>query len=297
MSHEATNWAVKQKGLRPIAKIVLWHLADCHNPVQGCFPTQEYLAGEAEVSRASVNRILTELEQAGIIRREQQIDQETRRQLPTRYRLAFEKGFEPLDVEGRVSGLDTEEKREPCLKNEQSRVSKSEVSVSHSSETLTSNRTSKGTGNGSARVSFEEIWNAFPRRRMTNRTEAEVEFAKLTDQETSRCLVAAKRFHQWHVEDAANRNETPETALEFRVGLPKWLRSGAWIGALTIALKSDPMPPAANGLIVLKSDHPDFHAVEKMRGRPVIVGKSGTSTFRIEEIEQARAHLSPSAAH
>lgn len=289
MSHEATNWAVKQRGLRPIAKIVLWHLADCHNPTMGCFPTQEYIAGEAEVSRASVNRILTELEHAGVIRREQQIDQVSRRQLPTRYRLAFENGFEPLHVEGRVSGLDTEEKAEPCLKNEQSRVSNSAVSVSHSSETLTSKGTSNLTGNGSERASFDEVWAVFPRRRMTSRTEAVAAFDALTDAETHRCVIAAKRFRQWHIEDSQARNATPESQAEFRVGLGKWIRSGAWIEALTVLLKADPVTPAANGLVVLASDHPDFIAVQKLRGKAIMVGNSGKATFRIEEIEQARA--------
>jgi DNA-binding MarR family transcriptional regulator len=293
MSHEATNWAVKQKGLRPIAKIVLWHLADCHNPVQGCFPTQDYLASEAEVSRASVNRILTELEQSGIIRREQQVDPDTRRQLPTRYRLAFEKDFEPLHVDGRVSGLDTEEKPKPCLKNDESRVSKTAVSVSHSSETLTSNRTSKGTGNAlraaSEQVSFDDVWNAFPRRPMTNRTDAERAFDAIDADSHSRILIAAKRYHQWHIEDAQARKVEPASQLEYRTGLGKWLRSGQWVEALTIPLRSDPVPATADGLVVLPPDHPDFIAVERMRGRKVIIGQSGKATFRVEEIEQARA--------
>jgi DNA-binding transcriptional MocR family regulator len=146
VSHEATNWAVKQKGLRPIVKIVLWHLADCHNPTMGCFPTQEYLAAMAEISRASVNRVLGELEEAGVIRREQQIDPETKRQRPTRYRLGFEDGFAPLDVAPHVAGLDTDKIAEPCLKCEQSRVSNSSGSVSHSYETLTSKVTSTAEG-------------------------------------------------------------------------------------------------------------------------------------------------------
>lgn len=290
MSHEATNWAVKQKGLRPIAKIVLWHLADCHNPVQGCFPTQDYLAGEAEVSRASVNRILTELEQSGIIRREQQVDPDTRRQLPTRYRLAFEKGFEPLDVDGRVSGLDTEEKPEPCLKIEQSRVSKSAVSVSHSSETLTSNRTSKGTGNERARASFDEVWDLYPKRRLTNRAEAQQAFDLLTDDETHRLVLAAKRFRQWHIEDSEARHSTPDAQAEFRKGLGKWIRSGTWVDALSVPLKVDPVPASVDGVVYLSPDHPDFQAVEKMLGKNLpIVSASGKRAFRIEEIEQARA--------
>lgn len=119
MSHRATNWAVEQRGIPPIAKVVLWHLADRHNPDNGCFPDQDTLAKSVEVSRASINRHLTELEKAGLIRREPRIDPITKRQLSTRYRLGFEEGFEPLDIVSRVSGVDTE-----------TRVSESDVSVS-----------------------------------------------------------------------------------------------------------------------------------------------------------------------
>jgi hypothetical protein len=293
MSHDATNWAVKQRGLRPIAKIVLWHLADCHNPTMGCFPTQDYLAGEAEVSRASVNRILSELERGGLIRREPMVDPRTNKQLPTRYRLAFEEGFEPLHVDDCVTGLDTANNGKPCVKNEDSRVSNSAIPVSHSSETLTSNRTSKGTGNAlraaSEQVSFDDVWNAFPRRPMTNRTDAKAAFDATSEDERPRILIAAKRYHQWHVEDSEARKVEPASQLEYRLGLGKWLRSGAWVEALSLPLKSDPVPPSPNGLVVLGQDHPDFAAVERLRGRKVIVGQSGKATFRAEEIEQARA--------
>lgn len=147
MSHEATNWAIKTKGLRPITKIVLWHLADCHNPSAGCFPTQEYLAAQCEISRASINRQLDLLEAEGFIRRHSRVDPETKRQLPTRYRLAFEEGFEPQDIVSRVSEIDTDLEGEPCLTDDESRVSENDVSVSHSSETLTS----KGTGNSTSK--------------------------------------------------------------------------------------------------------------------------------------------------
>lgn len=185
MSHEATNWAVKLKGLRPIAKIVLWHLSDCHNPINGCFPTQDYLAEQAEVSRASVNRILSELEHAGIIRRELRIDPESKRRLPTRYRLAFEKGFEPLDVAAHVSELDMEENAEPCLKNNESHVSKTASSMSHSSETLTSNRTGKLTGNApqppeNGGRGFADLWNVWPADRRGRRDNAQGAFASLS---------------------------------------------------------------------------------------------------------------------
>lgn len=70
MSHDATNWAIKQRGLKPAAKILLWHLADCHNPSHGCFPSQEYLAEHAEMSERGVRRHLEELEGFGLILRE-----------------------------------------------------------------------------------------------------------------------------------------------------------------------------------------------------------------------------------
>jgi hypothetical protein len=47
----------------------------------------------------------------------------------------------------------------------------------------------------------------------------------------------------------------------------------------------------AKSLVVLKSDHPDFKAVEKARGKPLVVGRSGTTTITKSEIEQARRAL------
>lgn len=94
MSHAATNWAVKQRGIPAAAKIVLWHLADRHNPDRGCFPSQARLAEDCELSRRSLNDQLQRLEDAGLIRREKRIDPTTRRQQNTRYILGFEPDFD-----------------------------------------------------------------------------------------------------------------------------------------------------------------------------------------------------------
>lgn len=139
------------------------------------------------------------------------------------------------------------------------------------------------------RASFDDVFDVFPKRSMTNRKEAQRAFEKLTDDETRRLLVAAKRFAQWHIEDSEARGVSSAEQVEFRPGLGKWIRTGAWVNALHISLKSDPVPPAANGLVVLASDHPDFIAVQNLRGKAIMVGNSGKATFRIEEIEQARA--------
>lgn len=69
MSHEATNWAIKQRGLKPATKILLWHLADCHNPEHGCFPSQSYLAEQCEMTDRTVREHLVKLETLGLIER------------------------------------------------------------------------------------------------------------------------------------------------------------------------------------------------------------------------------------
>lgn len=95
MSHEATNWAIKQRGLKPTTKIVLWHLCDRFNPDYGCFPSQDRLAHDCEISRSTLNEHLGLLEAAGLLRRVPRIHPVTKRQMPTRYILGFEPGFTP----------------------------------------------------------------------------------------------------------------------------------------------------------------------------------------------------------
>jgi DNA-binding transcriptional MerR regulator len=98
MSHEATNWAIQQRGLKPTTKIVLWHLCDRYNPDYGCFPSQDRLAHDCEISRSTLNDHLGQLEAVGFLRRVPRIDPVTKRQLPTRYILRFEPGFTPVEV-------------------------------------------------------------------------------------------------------------------------------------------------------------------------------------------------------
>lgn len=98
MSHEATNWAIKQRGLKPTTKIVLWHLCDRFNPDYGCFPSQDRLAHDCEISRSTLNDHLGQLETVGLLRRVPRLDPVTKRQLPTRYILGFEPGFTPVAV-------------------------------------------------------------------------------------------------------------------------------------------------------------------------------------------------------
>ncbi|WP_346429738.1 helix-turn-helix domain-containing protein [Paracoccus sp. DMF-8] len=103
MSHEATNWAIKQRGLKPTTKIVLWHLCDRFNPDYGCFPSQDRLAHDCEISRSTLNDHLGQLEAVGLLRRVPRLDPVTKRQLPTRYILGFEPWLHTCSC-GAVSG-------------------------------------------------------------------------------------------------------------------------------------------------------------------------------------------------
>ncbi|PWE58362.1 hypothetical protein DEM27_00085 [Metarhizobium album] len=129
MSHDATNWAIKQRGLKPAVKIVLWNLCDRFHPDHGCFPSQETLSDDCEMPRSTLNVYLNELENIGLIRREQRRERGSKRQESTRYRFAFEDGFERKTCEKPSPetghGNDEAESRnqgEPCPENGESRV-------------------------------------------------------------------------------------------------------------------------------------------------------------------------------
>ncbi|MDF3608244.1 helix-turn-helix domain-containing protein [Paracoccus sp. DMF-8] len=129
MSHEATNWAIKQRRLKPTTKIVLWHLCDRFNPDYGCFPSQDRLAHDCEISRSTLNDHLGQLEAVGLLRRVPRLDPVTKRQLPTRYIPGFEPGFTPVAVApcpeiGHGDGTRpvSDFPADPCPENAESRV-------------------------------------------------------------------------------------------------------------------------------------------------------------------------------
>lgn len=149
MSHRATNWAIQQRGLAPATKLVLWHLCDRHNPDFGCFPSQDQLAADAEISRASLNTHLDKLEQAGLIRRERRLDDDTKRQRTTRYFLGFEEDFtlKPCPDSGHGSTP------EPCPDFEKSRVQNLDTNPVSKEPVTTIARDAGATREGRAEVS------------------------------------------------------------------------------------------------------------------------------------------------
>lgn len=70
MSHYMTALAMRQTGLKPAEKIVLYWIADHHNETTGdCFPSIARLAQLADMSRRSVENQIAKLEAAGLVER------------------------------------------------------------------------------------------------------------------------------------------------------------------------------------------------------------------------------------
>ncbi len=121
MSHVATKWALKLRGLKPATKIVLLNLADHHNAKTGqCNPMQETLAEECEMSRSTLNVHLAELERLTLIRRNAMFDGKTGMNRPTSYSLS---GFKECPAsEIRTRAMSGKRTKKPCPENAENHV-------------------------------------------------------------------------------------------------------------------------------------------------------------------------------
>lgn len=206
MSHDATNWAIKQRGLKPAAKVVLWHLCDRYHPDNGCFPSQDTLAADCEMSRSSLNEHLKALEELRLIRREQRLDGRTKRQQSTRYLFAFENEFPSVDVScetqdvvepcpesghGAVSGKTPE----PCPENGKSRVRIPDTNLVREPVREPPEARER------AEEGFQKLWREWPTGdRPDNREGAEASFRKLSAVEQKLAVDLAPAFHKLMVQ-------------------------------------------------------------------------------------------------
>ncbi|MEI4262809.1 helix-turn-helix domain-containing protein [Roseovarius sp. D0-M9] len=222
MSHVATNWAFAQRGLKPAEKLVLLCLADRHNPDRGgCWPSQDRLAADANISVSSLNNQLKNLEGAGLIRRERRFDDGKKRQMSTFYILGFEDGFSPDEEklspkigDGAVSKSD----EKPSPKNGQSSLQNLETNLVR--EPL--RRTSKAQARESAPAlgvdeKFDLFCKGHPHAVERDVIWREWHEALALGANPARLVVLANRY-------AAS----PEVQRGFPKKAQNWLRDGAW---------------------------------------------------------------------
>jgi hypothetical protein len=106
MSHAATKWAFDQpelhRDMKPSEWAVLMVLADCHNPVNGCFPSQDYICTKTNLGERAVRDQLCRLRERGLI--DWDSARENGRRGSNRYILGFEAGFQPANFAGSSTG-------------------------------------------------------------------------------------------------------------------------------------------------------------------------------------------------
>jgi hypothetical protein len=106
MSHAATKWAFDQpelhRDMKPSEWAVLMVLADCHNPVNGCFPSQDYICAKTNLGERAVRDQLCRLRERGLI--DWDSARENGRRGSNRYILGFEPGFQPAKFAASSTG-------------------------------------------------------------------------------------------------------------------------------------------------------------------------------------------------
>jgi hypothetical protein len=109
MSHYMAALAMKQAGIKPATKIVLYWLADHHNGETGlCFPSLKTLERQCEMNRSTIVRHLEVLESAGLISRDKRV-RDNGSQTSTSYSLHL---------------VPVAERNSPCCKMQQPPVAK-----------------------------------------------------------------------------------------------------------------------------------------------------------------------------
>ena len=156
MSHYMTALAMKQTGLKPATKIVLYWIADHHNGETGkCFPSINRLATLCEMSRRSVEGHLDTLETLGMIKRIPQY-RETGGKTTNAYILELTGTPE--------NNSDAQNLRMVCEKSAHGDTQNLRMNnlVSNNQGNITNNTSSKD--DGQLEYFFEELWSWYPRK-------------------------------------------------------------------------------------------------------------------------------------
>lgn len=198
MSGQALVWAANIRGLPPATKIVLIQLAERHNKDTGrCDPKIVTLAADCEMSRASLMRHLSALEEFGLISRvtqgmenggraSNQYDLHMNATPKEGQRSQIETGGKGLISEGQRSQIEQAKVSpvrppyidEPVLNLKEPDAQRREDDLFSANETTATVAPSIAE-KGKKEEAFERFWRAFPPGRKTDKPKAAVIFGQI----------------------------------------------------------------------------------------------------------------------
>jgi len=148
VSHYMTALAMKQQGLKPATKIVLYWLADHHNGETGlCFPSLNRLALLAEMDKSTVVRHIDTLATLGLVERVRS-NREDGGYSSTHY---------VLKIGTPLSQIATS----PCSKNAPPLVAKCNTNLGSNN---LGNNNNKSSSDDEVDYYFDQLWSLYPRK-------------------------------------------------------------------------------------------------------------------------------------
>lgn len=137
-----------------------------------------------------------------------------------------------------------------------------------------------------ARVSFEDVVEAYPREPGAKEALARKAFDRIPLSDRASVLAGAIHTSKALAKDCHVRNRSVEEGARFVTELQNFLANGEWRGAAKLAAAE--LPSA--DLMVIDAGSADFDAIKKHRkGKPLYVSDSGKLTVTKAELELAKA--------
>lgn len=135
---------------------------------------------------------------------------------------------------------------------------------------------------------FSKLWDLFPQHPQAIERLAEAEFDKLSERDQDRCIAAASRFRQWHLEECQRRGRTWDEGCRYVPFLSNWISDGKWKEAASLRISTD---KPANAVPMTKLDRERdadlWKACERVMGKKAPTDGFEWS-FRNDIIGQAR---------
>lgn len=203
MSHLMTALAMRQTGIKPAAKIVLYWLADHHNgETERCFPSLKTLERECEMNRSAIVRHLKSLEADGLISRDKRT-RDNGSQTSTSYKLHL---------------VPVAKRNTPCCKTQQPPVAKRDP------HNLGNNNLGKEPINNMLNEpSFDDFWSVVPRK--AGKGGARKAWDRAIKKTSPQSIIDAMRSYAEHVKS----NRTEDCWIKHPSG---WLNDERWSDVL-----------------------------------------------------------------